>query len=97
MCVCVCLFVEGIYGEGGGCNLSYAYNAVRNTTGSSYTGHFLNVNIKLDNNVLIGRGISSSGGWDNASFVRNIVDVRAPPLFEGPFYPVRYRNTASTQ
>ena len=33
----------GFYAEGGGCNLTYAYNAVIDTAGSSYEGHFLNV------------------------------------------------------
>jgi hypothetical protein len=60
---------------------------VRNTSGSSYTGHFLNVNIELVNNVFVGRGISSSGGWDNVSFRRNVVDIRQAPLFEGEFCP----------
>ena len=39
----------------------------------------------VDNNVFIGSGISSNGGWDNISLTRNIVDIRQPPLFMGPF------------
>ena len=77
----------GIYAEGGGCNLTYAFNAVIDTAGSCYAGHFLNVNVKIENNVFVGRGISSSGGWDNVSLVRNIVDIRQAPLFIGPFEP----------
>ncbi len=77
----------GFYAEGGGCNLTYSYNAVANTVGSSYAGHFLNVAVNVDNNVFVGRGVSSSGGWDNVSFTRNIVDIREPPLFMGPFEP----------
>merc|ERR1712096_120689 len=74
----------GFYAEGGGCNLTYAYNAVIDTAGSSYEGHFLNVDINVDNNVFVGRGIKSGGGWDNVSFTRDIVQ---PPLFMGPFEP----------
>ena len=45
------------------------------------------VDINVDNNVFVGRGIKSGGGWDNVSFTRNIVDIGQPPLFMGPFEP----------